>query len=300
MEKRSLLLAVVVVGLLCSVSFAGGPLGPPMSIMQPGKWAVDVVYFHEKMDLYGCGEWSGIDGEPNGTNPNLWDWTSEEPGLDKLKLDSFKTNTILASLEYGLCENLDVYLRLGVADAKADVYSWGSSEKESADFGYGLAWQLGANFTICHNGPWTFGGRMQIGAAYPGDWSETRSGTWEEGDSNGVDTEKTTGDLSWWQGLAYLGGTYQFNDTLQGYAGLGWQTMQGTLDVDYSYTAYYDSSAVYQERGSASYKVKHASAVGVFGLLWKPPIDDARVGVELIVGEAGKFGFGVTGAIPIP
>lgn len=301
MEKRSLLLVVVaVVGLLSSVSFAGGPLGPPMNVLEPGKWAFDIAYFHEKMDLWGCGDVSSLSAEPNGTDPNDWDWESGGSSLDKVRLRDFKTNTILASLDYGLCENWDVYLRLGVADAKADVSWWGDTTEDSADFGYGLAWQLGTNFTICRSGPWTFGGRMQIGAAYPGDWSQTRSGTWEEGDSNGVDTEKTTADLSWWQGLAYLGGTYQINDTLQGYAGLGWQTMQGTLDVDYSYTAYYDSSAVYQERADGSMKIKHASAIAVFGLAWKPPVDDARVGVELIVGEAGKFGFGITGAIPIP
>jgi len=301
MEKRRLMMSVVVtVCVFSSVGFAGGPLGPPMSVLEPGKWAFDIAYFHEKMDLYGCGEGSGINGEPNSGDPNVWNWEADGSWLSKVKLRDFKTNTILGSLEYGLCENWDVYLRLGVADAKADVSWWGDSEKESADFGYGLAWQIGTNFTICKNGPWTWGGRLQVGAAYPSDWEDKWSDTWQEGDANGPVNGKATGELDWWQGLAYLGATYQMNDALQLYAGLGWQTLQGTLDVDYAETAYLDGSAVYQERGSESYKLKHASAIGVLGLVWKPPIDDARVGVELIVGEAGKFGFGITGAIPIP
>ncbi len=313
MEKRRLVKAVVVVvTLLCSVSFAGGPLGPPMSVLNPGQWAFDVAYFYEKMDLYGCGKFSEMGAEPNSEDPNLWDWGFSDAGLSKLKLSGFKTNAILGSIEYGLCENWDIYVRLGAADAKADIYWWGDPEKVSADFDYGLAWQIGANFTICQSGPWTFGGRMQIGAAYPGDWKEKWYDTWMEGEGNGngngdgegVDVGRATAELDWWQGMAYLGATYQMSDVLQLYAGGGWQSLQGSLDVKISESNYYYSGEELIEYGrgkcSESYKLKHASAIGVFGVAWKPPIDDARVGVELIVGEAGKWGLGVTGAIPIP
>jgi|GEM_PF-3073581 len=287
MEKRRLVIAfVVVVALLCSVSFAGGPLGPPANLLKPGELAIDGAYFYEEMDLWGCGTW--VERSRSYGEGGWGSWSSPSASLDRLKLRDFQTNAWLGSVEYGLCDNWGVYVRAGVSDAKADVYRWGYSEKESADFGYGFAWQLGTNFNICQWDSWTFGGRLQIGAAYPDDWSDSYA------ISDSVICQ--TGKLDYFQGLAYVGALCQMNDAWQLYGGIGWQTLQGTLD--YKCTTTTDTSS--QEADSSSIKLKHVSAIGVFGVLWKPPIDDARVGAELIVGEAGKLGFGFTGTIPIP
>jgi len=294
MEKRRLVIAfVVVVALLCSVSFAGGPLGPPANLLKPGELAIDGAYFYEEMDIWGCGTW--VD-RYRSYGEGWGDWSSPYASIDRLKLQDFRTNAWLGSVEYGLCDNWGVYVRAGVSDAKADVYWWGDTEKDSADFGYGPAWQLGTNFNICQWGACTIGGRLQIGAAYPGDWSEKCAGTEDSYDYVGCGT----GKLNYFQGLAYVGALCPVNDNWQLYGGIGWQTLQGTLDFKYTETEYSDGTPVYQYTGRESMKLKHVSPIGVFGVMWKPPIDNARVGAELLVGEAGKFGFGFTGTIPIP
>jgi hypothetical protein len=325
MEKKLLVVVMMVVGVLCSAALAGGPLGPPMSTLKHGEWAIDAGYFYEEMDLWGCGTYSeGYryydygETEPNEGLGEWGDWSIYGSGYDQnVRLLGFQTNTWLASLEYGLCDNWDVYFRAGIADAEADVgfreeeYDEEEGEyycvidKTPVDFDYGFAWQVGAAFTICQSGPWTFGGRMQFGAAYPGSWSDSYSDEWEDVDVNGVDEGKTSADLDWWQAVAYLGATYELNPALHLYAGGGWQTLEGSLDVKHSmtrYVDYYDDGELYPyyaESYNGSFKLKHTSAIGVFGVLWAPT-DNAKVGGELLIGEAGKWGIGVTAAFPLP
>ena len=310
MEKKQLAVVVAVVGVFCSAALAGGPLGPPMSIRQHGEWAIDVGYMYEDMDVYGCGRYSEAErsGEPNETTGETdWgEWDEYGTGYTQsIKLVGLETNSWLASLEYGLCDNWDVDFRAGIADADADLHMrWEDEEdcytsEDSVDFDYGFAWQVGAAFTICRTGPWTFGGRMQFGAAYPDDWSDSSS---EEEDGY-LGREKITAELDWWQAVAYMGATYELDPTLQVYAGGGWQTWHGTLDMDASWDSYIDIDgewfAVYQESFDGSYKLKHASAIGVFGLLWAPT-DNTNVAVELLVGEAGKWGIGAMAVFALP
>jgi hypothetical protein len=289
-----------------------------MSIREHGEWAFDAGYMYEEMDVYGSGRWHEAwrdfswETEPN---EGSWgDWEEYGCGYDEsIRLLGLETNTWLASVEYGLCDNWDVYFRAGIADADADVgwrcveydeeeeEEYCCIEKEAVDFDYGFAWQVGAAFTICRSGPWTFGGRMQFGAAYPGDWSES----WTDEEDGYVEREKLNAELEWWQAVAYLGAVYELDAALQLYAGGGWQTWHGTLDMKGSEAGYlywepYDDYVpVYQERSSASYKLKHASAIGVFGLLWAPT-DNTDVAVELLVGEAGKWGIGAMVVIGVP
>ena len=326
MEKRKLAVMVVVVGVMCSAALAGGPLGPPMSTREHGEWGIDLGYMYEEMDVYGSGRWSEQwrDWDYWTTEPNAGTWEEWEDygcGYDEsIRLLGLETNTWLASLEYGLCDNWDIYVRAGIADADADLgfrdveydpvadEEYCVLEKDPVDFDYGFAWQVGAAFTICRSGPWTFGGRMQFGAAYPDDWSETYSEDFYDSgmDVNGVEDQAVEAELEWWQAVAYLGATYEIDPTLQLYAGGGWQTWTGSLDMDWAGTTYVDyyedGQPMYpydQYAGSGSYKLKHASAIGVFGLLWAPT-DNTNVAVELLVGEAGKWGIGAMAVFALP
>lgn len=286
---------IVVVGVLCSVGLAGGPLGPPMSVLDHGEWGFDAAYFYEEMDLWGCGTWQFRDrvyGE--GWGP----WSPWSAAPDKFKLQDFQTNTWLGSVEYGLCDDWDVYARVGASDAEADVYWWGSSEKESADFDYGPAWQVGTNFTICQSGPWTFGGRLQVGAAYPDDWDFSYYELAEPYEYFG----RGTAELDYWQGVAYVGAACQLSDAALLYFGGGWQTLQGSFDCEYTETEEdtgTPTSPTYQYEERTSGKIKHNSAIGVAGASWAPS-DTTKVGVEFLFGEAGKWGLGVTASLALP
>jgi len=306
-----------------------------------GEWVIDGAYFYEEMDLDGWG-WSNYQyretlitppGEEDGQPTWVWDeWQPvPPPWRDSARLLDFETNTWLASLEYGLWENCTIYARAGMANAKAVAShrEWEYDEGEGywdvgtmpVDFDYGFAWQVGSGFTFYRNGPWTFGGRMQFGAASPKSFSRSEREDWSgtvyvdevQYDVSGYEVDHQTFDFDWWQAVAYLGGTYQVNDQLQLYGGGGWQTLHGTLDHSWNGTTYADmvydtpegdlelDPAIpgYQEQERGSMKVKHASAIGVFGVGWQPT-DNVTVRGEFLFGERDKLGWGFTAAIGIP
>jgi hypothetical protein len=65
------------------------------------------------------------------------------------------------------------------------------------------------------------------------------------------------------------------------------------------YTPLDDAVPLEQESHGASCKIKHASAIAVFGLGFEPT-DNVHVGGEVLIGEAGKWGVGITGAFAVP
>jgi len=80
-------------------------------------------------------------------------------------------NMFFATLAYGVCDNWDLFVRVGAADmqdditATADVVDYGIPGEYSLgqlDSSYGLAWGFGTRATFCRFGPWSFGGLAQV------------------------------------------------------------------------------------------------------------------------------------------
>lgn len=299
MQKRiPLFVVVMIVASLCtSPALAFGPYGVPMSTLEHGQWAWDLSYSQEEKDLMGCigfvETYSYWEGEGWG-DPDFYSWE------ECFRLMDFELDAALASIEYGLCDNWDIYCRLGMAKAQGNIAwrSWSRDlpywYKESADFDWGFAWQVGTNFTICQNGPWTWGGRMQFGQADPDSDSWIYRYDYGEGY---YEHETCSADIELYEALAYIGPTYQPSDTWLLYSGLGWQCERMTMDYT-CYGVYYEDDVPYErwhENGSG--KLKHTSAIGLFGGAWMPN-DRARVSADILIGEAGKFGWSVAGQFP--
>jgi len=299
MQKRIPLFVVVIMASLCaSPALAFGPYGAPMSLLEHGQWAWDIGYSQEEFDMVGCygyyGTYSYYE-DPNWGEPSSYG--SEEC----FRIIDLEVDAALASIEYGLCDNWDIYFRLGMAKAQGDI-AWRYWEenpywfKESADFDWGLAWQVGSNFTICQQGPWTWGGRMQFGMADP----DSDSWTYREEGEDYYWTETCSADIEMYEALAYIGPTYQPSDTWLLYSGIGWQCVRVTMDYD-CYGIEYDTEGetVPYERWyeSGTGKLKHYSAIALFGGAWMPN-DRARVSADVLVGEAGKFGWSIAGQFP--
>lgn len=303
MQKRIPLFVImmIVVCLCTSAALASGPYGAPMSLLEHGQWAFDAGYAYETMNLFSCGSYI--------ESYQLWEgegWgETNYYGYDQcFRVMDFEMDAALASIEYGLCDNWDIYFRLGMAKAEGDIAwrAWGEREgipfwlKESADFNWGFAWQIGTNFTFCQYGPWTWGGRMQFGMADPDSDSWTSRGS----DESYVWRETCSADVDLYQAIAYIGPSYQPNDTWLLYTGLGWQCIRMNLD----YTCY--GTEYFEENGQepfmkwyddATGKLKHSSAIGVFGAAWMPHAR-AHVGADVLAGEDGKFGFSIVGQFP--
>ena len=234
MEKRRLVIAfVVAAGLLCSVSFAGGPLGPPKALAGHGKWLVDLEYAHESLDLKACGKIK-----------SLWD-TSWESDNMRFKIEGLTSNMFFGSLAYGLCENWDVFARVGAADAKDEIkpaIDYGSGEKYAYDGSYGFAWGVGTRATFCQSGPWTFGAVGQVTWFNPGDGKDTFA-------YDADDTITAEFDASWRQLQLGIGATYQA-DGWWIYGGPCFFFVNGDLDLDAVETVTGEGAGTYPAKGT--------------------------------------------------
>jgi hypothetical protein len=238
MEKKQLAVVVVVVGVVCSAALAGAPLGPPRSLVEHGQWAINFEYGHEELDLKTYGKiWDRyiVDGSVS----------EEYCGYTVMQVSDLELNAFFGSLEYGLCDRWEVFVRLGIADAQDDVapmYCFEDEEDEEFNFDgdYGFAWGAGTKMTICQHGDWTFGGVIQVTWLYP-DESDL---TWvNPADAN--DCFDGEGDLDLRQIQAGIGATLDLSSMLDGgfvYGGICWCFFRGDFDVDGSF---YDTDVEY-------------------------------------------------------
>ena len=241
MEKRQLAAVVVVLGVFCSVAWAGAPLGPPRSLVEHGEWAVNFEYGHEEMDLYTYGKWSERSRSWVDDDPGEWgewgDWSCDESGV--MEIRDLTANLWFGSLEYGLCDRWEVFLRLGMADAQDEVKpvecgAEGVDEVYDFDGDYGFAWGAGTKMTICQYGDWTFGGVIQVTWLYPDESDlsfEYEKDEDEDGTPESMGTITGTGELELRQFQAGIGTTLDMDSWFL-YGGICWFFMRGDMDVE--------------------------------------------------------------------
>ncbi len=205
-------LGSVIVTLITSVATATTPMGTPIARVEEGRWAVGVEYGYGQTDLqaYGTYETALSGGSPVTT-------------IELLEIQELRINTVLGSLAYGVCDNWDLFLRLGVADAQDDVVP-SSTGRFNYGGGSGLAWGIGTRATFCQWGPWSFGGLMQVTWLDPGksDFSSP------DPDTAGM-LSVGSADLNMWQTQVGLAAVYQI-DTLHFWAGPFMQFVEGGLE----------------------------------------------------------------------
>jgi len=259
MEKKQLAVVVAVVGVFCSAALAGAPLGPPRSLVEHGQWAINFEYAHEEMDLWTYGKTSevAVVGGVLGT------WVY---GHSVMEVTDLRLNAFFGSLEYGLCDRWEVFLRLGIADAQDDIRQTNTTaagdedtevlETYGFDGDYGFAWGAGTKMTICQHGDWTFGGVIQVTWLNPDESDLTWSWTNPE-DSTDTDAFLGEGDLDLRQIQAGIGATLDLDSWFL-YGGICWFFMRGELDFEGSY---YDGDLEYY-RVEATHDVDEQSEFG--------------------------------------
>lgn len=226
-------IALVSMAILASTAFGGAPMGPPMALLGEGKWGVGGEYGHENMDLRAQGTLEAI----YGGLP--FDF------VERVEIDSLAMNMFFGTVAYGVCDNWDVFVRLGVADAKDDVSATGNVPRnpndpnslvdqlgvlqgyslDSLDSNFGFAWGVGTRATFCRSGPWAFGGLVQATFFKPGD-SDIRytDPLW------GAGVEHVgQASLDFWETQVSLAVNYQA-DTLRLWAGPFLQFVMGDFD----------------------------------------------------------------------
>jgi hypothetical protein len=218
MEKKIALFAValIVVFVSNSVVLALVPMGPPKALLGQDRWDIGIEYAHTSMDLEAVGTVLDI-----------------QPGLtvarkDKHNIDNLKSNIIMGRAGYGINDDWDAFVRLGVADAQSDIertYSDGASsdEYDGFDGSFGLAWGFGTRATFWQDADVSWGGLLQITWLEPGDGSI---------DMVGDPVFSGDAEVDIWEVQIAVGPTLRLDDNARVYGGPFLHFVNG--DLDYS------------------------------------------------------------------
>lgn len=191
MKKRMLLLGVVlmVAGLWSSAALALTTMGPPMAGLKQGQSGVGFDFSYSEMDV----EVSGL-------------------GISET-LDDVESFAYLVNLSYGITDNWEAFIRLGLTDVEFEEFD-GSSE-----FAYGF----GTKVTFEQKDAVTWGGLFQM--------------TWAKSDDSltgyvpGYGIVTADIEIDFYEIQIAVGPTYELNDTTSIYGGPFLHFINGDLDV---------------------------------------------------------------------
>ncbi len=221
--------AFLMIGLgtiLSSTAVTAATMGPPMALMGQDQWGVGIEYGRQNIDLQASGTLRAF-------------YTAEAIPVDvaeRLRIEDLTANMIFATLAYGVWDDWDVFVRLGAADADADVRARGHDvlgefggaheyEIGSVDGSFGFAWGVGTRATFHRWGPWAVGGLAQFTWFKPGDGDISYTDPLQG--AGAVHTGEAS--LDYWTIQLSLAAIYQV-DAWQFWAGPFLQFIRGDLD----------------------------------------------------------------------
>ena len=203
MEKKIVLLAValMIVTVSDSAVLALSPMGPPKALLGLDRWDIGIEYSNQTMDLDAVGTVTEIIPE--------FDFVTARK--DKHNINDLKSNIILGRVGYGINDNWDAFVRLGLSDAQGDIEhifpdNATPDEYKGFDGSFGLGW----------------GGLFQITWLEPDDSSITLS-----------DDPEFTGDaeIDIREVQIAVGPTWRADDNIRIYGGPFLHFVDGDLDI---------------------------------------------------------------------
>jgi len=241
MEKRMLWLGLtlMVVG-LCSSGALAQTLGPSAAGLDAGQFraGLDISSSQTGIDLKGEDTASGS-------------WITYASGLPvagqaltgtpvKVILnDEMQNELLLANLGYGITNNLEVYLLLGVTDLgfgqEIDFMGWDEDYAQSDELAYGF----GVKGTILEDGDVKFGAQLQMTwSSFDGDMELDDIDVYDPilDSSASVDDAPGTYEIDYYQLKIAVGPTYKLNETISIYGGPFYQMIDGNFDTERSGT----------------------------------------------------------------
>ncbi len=216
-RRTSLITAFLAMSVCASIAAAGAPMGPPVAVLGEGQWSIGGEFAHEQMDMEASGQVTDEFSD--------FFWTQE------FEIEDLASNMAFANLAYGVCDNWNIFVRVGAADASDDLTlppadSGALEQQDGFDGGYGLALGAGTRATFCRWGPWSFGGLMQVTWFQPGDSDF-------EIDDPFIEDETWSGDveLDYWQTQVSLAAAYEA-EMWRIWGGPFLQFINGDMDFD--------------------------------------------------------------------
>ncbi len=258
-KKLSLVIVILAALALVNSAMALAPMGTPTAGLKTGQFRTGFDYFIGQED---------IEADYGGSY-----------GSDIYK--DVQSNLFAANIGYGVCDDWEVFVRLGAADASFDEYKYESTTYDWEVGGdYGFLIGLGTKVTFLKQENLNWGALFQI------HWwnSEDSSSGSYEGEGTVYWTEKLELDI--YEIQVAVGPTWKVNEALSIYGGPFFQFIGG--DADYCYTE--DGVPVDTDSGD----LKEESCFGGYvGAQWD--LDPSRsVYAEFqFTGDALGFGTGI-------
>jgi hypothetical protein len=216
---RLLSLALMIVSLSGSHALALDLMGPPSAEIEKGLFRGGIEYSFSNIDLdLKEGKASVFrDGEPLFSDY-----------VDGLRIDDLEVNTLYATVGYGIVENYEVFLRMGMASGKFGDALW----EEGEDFDSDIDFAIGAGFkaTFYQGFDWKIGGVFQINRTELD--GEVKSSSWVVPQPQFAEITSTEIQIA-------LGVTYLWSSRLSVYGGPFVHFISG--DFDYKFTHITDS-----------------------------------------------------------
>ncbi|MCK4818586.1 hypothetical protein KA005_22640, partial [bacterium] len=217
MEKKIVLFVftLMIVSVSNPVVLALSPMGPPKALLGQDRWEVGIEYGHQTMDLEAIGTIQDI-------QPGL---TVSRKG--RHNIDDLKSNIVMGRAGYGINDNWDAFVRLGVTDAQSDIeriFPDGATpdEYDGFDGSFGLAWGFGTRATFWQDDEVCWGGLFQVTWLEPGDSSIGMS-----------DDPVFSGDaeIDIWEVQIAVGPTLRVDEDFRIYGGPFLHFVNGDLDL---------------------------------------------------------------------
>jgi hypothetical protein len=166
-RKRMLLLVVVlmVAGLWSSAAWALRPMGPPMAGLEPSQMSVGFEFSWSEMD-------ADIDGDTT---------------------DDIESLAYLANLGYGIADNWEAFIRLGIAGVDVDDEDFSGDDQ----FAYGF----GTKLTFAEDDALTWGGLFQM------DWTKSED-SGEDVEIEAYEIQIAVGPTYQMEGMSLFGGPF--------------------------------------------------------------------------------------------
>lgn len=161
--KAKLVVVIILAGICSLPAFALPPMGPPKATLEKGQLAVDFKYAYQEMDLQLHGK----------ARENLGSgWLPDD--YTEYSIINLTSNMFLGSVEYGICNNWNVFGHVGAADAEDEMkesLECGRPGNQYQDFSsdFKAVWGFGTRATFCQDGDLTWGGLFQMTWSNPDD-----------------------------------------------------------------------------------------------------------------------------------
>jgi hypothetical protein len=230
MEKK-LLVVLVVVGLCSTAALALDPMGPATAGLKQGKFSAGVDYAYSQMDLQYDGDYSFYV-----ENVDIYGTLK-----DKFKLKDTQMHKAYFNLGYGVCDSVEAFVRLGVANLYAKQKARGVEDYYAYDVWFDpLDYDSDTGFAVGFGGKVTFwepSPECKVGFLAQASWASVDYDMTMYGYADGADADfgaDISGELDFWEVQLALGVTYQLAPSVSIYGGPFYYWFSGDYDYDAS------------------------------------------------------------------